>query len=114
MDVGTVALGHLVYDAREHRGSGEDVRVFCKEAEDQSSHEVVHVRPARGGGPIRILTQKLDVQLVETAGGPNVDRIVLDLPDRGDSGQRQEEAEVVGKLRQLTGDGVTRGQFLGL
>ena len=33
----------------------------------------------------------------------------LDFPDRGDTGQWQEEAEVVGELAELAGDGFARG-----
>ena len=37
-----------------------------------------------------------------------------DLPDGGDAGQRQEEAEMVGKVLVGAGDGFAAGQILGL
>ncbi|MNM48937.1 hypothetical protein D3C81_599340 [compost metagenome] len=69
---------------------------------------------AFGFGPVRVLVQQLDVQLVQAAGGTHVDGVVLDLLDSGDTGQRQQETEVVGKVRVVAGDCFTRDQFFGL
>ncbi|MNE48314.1 hypothetical protein D3C80_1427700 [compost metagenome] len=75
---------------------------------------MVHVGATFVLGPVRVLVQQLDVQLVQAAGGAHVDGVVLDLLDGGDAGQRQQEAEVVGKVRVVAGDGFTRDQFFGL
>ena len=75
----------------------EDVGVLGEEAEDQPRHEVVHVVAARRPCPSRVVLQQLDVEPVQAAGGPDVEGVFADLLDGGDAGQRQEEAEVVGK-----------------
>ncbi|MNO00410.1 hypothetical protein D3C81_2202920 [compost metagenome] len=51
---------------------------------------------ALGLGPVRVLVQQLDVQLVHPAGGAHIDGVVLDLLDGGDAGQRKQETEVIG------------------
>ena len=92
----------------------EDVRVLGEEAEDQPRHEVVHVVAAFGRAPFRIVLQQLDIQLVQPAGGPDVERAFADLLDRRDAGQRQEEAEVVREVPIGAGDRLARLQILGL
>ncbi len=69
---------------------------------------------ARLGGPLGVVPQEFDVELVEAAGGADIDGIVLDLLDRGDSRQREEEAEVRGKIAVGRGDCFAGDQFLGL
>jgi hypothetical protein len=114
MGVAGVAVAHLLQGAREQGFAVEDVGVLGEEAEDQAGHEVVHVPAAFGRGPVRVLAQQLDVQLVQAAGGAHVDGVVLDLLDGGDTGQRQEEAKVIGKVRVLARDGFACGQVFGL
>lgn len=59
------------------------------------------------------LCAQFDVELVQAPGGAHVDRVVLDLLDGGDVGQRQEEAEVIGEVWIVAGDGFATGQFFG-
>ena len=68
-----------------------------EEAEDQPRHEMVHVVPPRRRSPFGVLFQKLDIELVQAAGGPDVERVVADLLDGRDAGERQEKAEMIGK-----------------
>ena len=91
--VGGIARGHLLDRAGEETVAVEDGGVFDEEAEDQPRHEVVHV--CRSAGPVRVVLQEFDIKLVELAGRPDVDGIVFYLLDRGDTGQWQEEAEVI-------------------
>jgi hypothetical protein len=114
MGVAGVAVAHLLQGAREQGFAVEDVGVLGEEAEDQAGHEVVHVPAAFGRGPVRVLAQQLDVQLVQAAGGAHVDGVVLDLLDGGDAGQREEEAEVIGEGGVVAGDGLAGGQVFGL
>ena len=46
--------------------------------------------------------------------GRIVDRVDFDLPNGGDARQRQQQAEVLGQINVLAGDGVARRQFLDL
>jgi hypothetical protein len=78
----------------------EDVGVLGEEAEDEPRHEVVHVVTASSGAPLRIGPQQLHVKLGKPPGCPDVDGVVLDLTDRGDTSQREEEAEVIGEIRK--------------
>ena len=64
--------------------------------------------------PFRVVFQQFDVQAVESAGGSDVESVFADLADGADARQRQEEAEVVGKVLEGTGDGLAAGQVLGL
>ena len=92
----------------------EDVGVLGEEAEDQPGEEVVEVFAAGRRVPVGVLLQQLDVEPVEAAGGPDVEGVLADLLDRGDAGQRQEEAEVVGKVGVGAGDGLAVDEVLGL
>ncbi len=75
---------------------------------------MIHVVAAFGLAPFGVVLQQFDVQAIEAAGGPDVEGVFADLPDGGDAGQRQEEAEVVGKVRVGAGDGLAAGQVFGL
>ena len=86
----------------------EDVRILGEEAEDQPGHEVVHLLAASGGVPCRVFLQQLDVEPVEPAGGLDVEGVFPNLPDRGDAGQREEEAEMIVKIGILAGDRLAR------
>ncbi|MNP23520.1 hypothetical protein D3C76_1162340 [compost metagenome] len=114
MGVGAVAFAEPLNRLGEQAIAIEDVGVFRKKTEHQSRHKMVHVDAAFFRGPHWILVQQFNVQLVQAAGGTHVDGVVLDLLDCGDAGQRQQEAEVVGEVRVVAGDGFTRDQFLGL
>jgi hypothetical protein len=92
----------------------EDVGVLGEEAEDEPRHEVIHVVAALGLAPFGVVLQQLDIEAVEAAGRPDVEGVFADLPDGADARQRQEEAEVVGKVLEGAGDGVAAGQVFGL
>ena len=92
----------------------KDVGVLGKEAEDQPRHEVVHVVAALCRAPIGVVLQQLDIEPVQAAGGPDVEGAFADLLDGGDASQRQEEAEMVGKVGIGAGDRLAGGQVLGL
>jgi len=74
---------------------------------------VVHIGAALIRGPLGVLIQQLDVELVQPRGGAYVDGVVPDLLDGGDAGQRQEKAEMVREVRVGAGDGFATGQFFG-
>ena len=114
MGVGRVPRAHLRDGVGEQALADEDVGVLGEEAEDQPRHEVVHVVAALGRAPIGVVLQKFDVEAVEAAGRPDVEGVLADLPDGGDAGQRQEEAEVVGEVLVGAGDGLAAGQVFGL
>jgi hypothetical protein len=89
--------------------------ILREEAEDQSRHEVVHVRAALWGRPFGIVFQQFDIELVEPPRRPNVERTFTDLLDRGDARQRQEEPKMLGELGILTRDGrIVAGDVLRL
>ena len=92
----------------------EDVGVLGEEAEDQPRHEMVHVVAALGRAPFGVVLQQLDIEPVQAAGRPDVEGVFADLLDGGDAGQRQEEAEMVGKVRIGAGDRLAARQVLGL
>ena len=104
--VGRVPRAHLLDGGGEQAAAVEDVGVLGEEAEDQPGHEVVHVRAALGRAPVGVVLQQLDVEPVQPAGGPDVERVLADLPDGGDARQRQEEAEVVREIGVGAGDGL--------
>lgn len=64
--------------------------------------------------PFLVFAQQLNVQLVQTASSTHIDGVVLDLLDRGDAGQRQQETEVAGKIPVVTGDDSTCNQLFGV
>ncbi len=64
--------------------------------------------------PFRVVFQQFDVQPVQAAGGPDVEGVFADLADGANARQRQEEAEVVGKVLEGTGDGLAAVQVFGL
>jgi hypothetical protein len=45
----------------------EDVGILSEEAEDQPSHEVVHVVTAIDGSPYRVVYQKFNIEPVQSA-----------------------------------------------
>ena len=94
--------------------SVEDVGILRKEAEDQPRHEVVHVGPALCRGPVGVLFQQLDIELVKLAGGADVKAVLADLLDGGDARKRQERAEVVREIAVSAGDGFAVDQILRL
>ena len=92
----------------------EDVGILREEAEDQPRHEVVHVGPALGGVPVRVLLQQRSIEPVEAARGADVEAALAQLPDGGDPRQRQEEAEMVRKGGVVAGDRLAGLHVLGL
>ena len=114
MGVGRVPRAHLLDRGREQTVSVEDVGVLGEETEDQPRHEMVHVVAALGGSPFGVVFQKLDIEPVQAACRPDVERAFADLLDGGDPGQRQEEAEVVREVLIGAGDRLAARQVLGL
>ena len=88
---------HAFDRAGEEVCAGEDVGVFREEAEDEPSHEVVHMVPAVDGAPVGVLLQQFDVEPVQASGRLDVEGAFADLFDGRDAGERQEEAEMLGK-----------------
>ncbi len=71
---------------------------------------MVHIMGALGGAPLRVI---LDQLYVEATGCADVKRALADLFDSADASQRQEEAEVIGKIRISAGDDVAGSDVLG-
>ena len=92
----------------------EDARVLSEETEDEPRHEMVHVVAALARPPLGVVLQQLDVEPVQAARGPDVEGIFGDLLDGGDAGERQEEAEMVGKVLVGAGDRLAAREILGL
>ena len=114
MGVGRVPRTHLLNGRCKQERLAEDVGILGEEAEDQTRHEMVHVAPALGRAPFGIVLQKLDIEPVQTAGGPDVERAFAELFDRGDAGERQKETEMVGEVGIGASDGLAGRQILGL
>lgn len=114
MSVGRVARRPLLHRAGEQPLAEEDVGVLGEEAENQPGHEMVHVVLTLSRRPVRIVLQKLDIEPVQTARRLHIERAFLDLLDRGDPRQRQEETEVVRKIGIATRDGAAAGQVFSL
>jgi hypothetical protein len=112
MRVAGLVVCHLLDAGREQALADENAGIFREQAEDEPRHELVEVGAARGGRPVLVLLQELDVQFVQMPCRADVDRVVLDLRDGGDTGQRQEEAEVLGEVRIKAADGLARRKFL--
>lgn len=114
MRITAIAIRHLLDGVGEQARAIEDVGIFGKETKHQSRHKVVHVCAAFILGPLGILIQQLDVELVQPRGSAHVSGVVPDLLDRRDTGQRQEEAKMVGKVRIGAGDGFAARQLFRL
>jgi hypothetical protein len=114
MRVGGVPRAHLLDRGREQIISDEDVCSLGEETKNQPRHEMVHVVPALGASPFGVVFQKLDIEPVQAACRPDVERTFADLFDGGDSGQRQKEAKVVREVPIGTGDRLAGLQVLGL
>ena len=98
MGILAIAFGHLLDDAGEEIVAEEDASRFGEEAENEARHKVVHVVAAGVGGPVRVVFEELDVELVQAAGGADVDGVVFDLLDSGDAGQGGKKAKWSAKL----------------
>ncbi len=114
MRVGRVFGAHLSDGFGEAPFADEDVGVLGEEAENQPRHELVHVVPTLRRAPFRVVLQQFDVQAIQAAGGPDVEGVLADLADGADARQRQEEAEVIGKVFEGAGDCLAAGQVFGL
>lgn len=112
--VGAFAVAETLDGGGEQALAVEDVSILGEEAEDQPRHEVVHVGPAFRRGPVGVLFQKLDIELVELAGGADVKAVLADLLDGCDPCERQERAEVVREIAVGTRDGFAVDQILRL
>ena len=92
-------------------GGGEEPAVLrkmsvssAKKQKIKPGQEVVEIFAAGRRVPVRVFLEQLDVEAVEAARGLDVEGVFADLLDRGDAGQRQEEAEVVVKVGVGAGD----------
>ena len=112
--VGAFAIAEPLDGGGEQALSVEDVGILGEEAEDQPRHEVVHVGPTLCRGPVGVLFQKLDIELVELAGGADVKAVLANLLDGCDARKRQERAEVVREVGVGAGDGFAVDQILRL
>ena len=108
-----VAFGHLLDGAGEEVVAEEDAGGFGEEAEDEARHKVVHIVAAGVGGPVGVVFEELDVELVEAAGGADVDGVVFDFLDGGDAGEGEEEGEVVGEVGVIGGNGFAGREVFG-
>ena len=107
-----IPSAHLRNGVGEQAGT-EDAGILGEEAEDQPRQEVVHVVAAVGGTPCGIVLQQLDIEAVHAAGRSDVEGVLTDLLDGRDASQRQEEAEMIGKILVSTGNGFTTREVLG-
>ena len=86
MGIRGIALAHRLDGSGEDIPSTKDPGILREEAENESSHEVVHVLAALLGSPLGIVLQQLDVKAVQAAGRLDVEGVLPDLFDRGDPG----------------------------
>jgi hypothetical protein len=113
--VGRIPRTHLLGGGGEQAAAVENTGVFGEKAEDQAGHEVVHVAPPLLAAPVGVFAEKFEVEAVQATGGADVKGVFPDLLDGGDAGERQEEAEVIGKRRVIADDGFAIvGKALGL
>src|SRR6266403_3858043 len=75
---------------------------------------MVHLRATGFRIPVRIFPKQLDVELVQSASGANVEGALANLPDRRDAGERQEEAELIGEIGVAASDRLAVDDVLGL
>src|SRR6185295_6455048 len=108
MGIRRIPRAHLFNGAGEETGSVENIRIFRKEAEDQPRHEMVHVGAAISRAPVGIVFQQLDVESVQSAGGPDVECAFAHLLHGADSSQRKEKSEMVWKIRIGAGNRLAR------
>ena len=85
MRVRSIAVRHLVDGRGEQVTAGENIGVFGEEAKDQPRHEVVHVMAARGGAPVGVVRDQLDIEPVEAAGRADIKGAFADLLDGADA-----------------------------
>src|SRR3546814_1708306 len=64
------------------------------------------VGPALCRSPVGVLLKQLDVELVELAGGADVEAVFAGLLYGGDARERQERSDVVRKIGVGAGDGL--------
>jgi hypothetical protein len=93
VNVATVGVADLFDSPGKEVVAIKDAGILSEEAEDQPGHEVVHFRAAFGGGPVRVVAQQFEVELVEAAGGLDVEGALADLLDGADAGQLEEEVK---------------------
>src|SRR5262245_13573234 len=98
MGIGRVPRAYSLVRGGEQAGPLEDIGFLSEEAEDQPCHETVHVLAALGGSPFGVVLQQLDVELVQAASGPDIERAFADLLDSRDPREGQEETEVVREI----------------
>ena len=115
MRIRGIAFAHIPDGVGEQVRALKNVGIFGEEAENQAGHEVVHFMTFIRLFPIGVFLQQFQIQPVQAAGGADVKGTFTDLLDRGNPGQRQEETEMVGKVRIITNHGrIIRFQILGL
>ena len=114
MNIRAITIAHLLYSFGEKTLAIKNISIFCKEAKDQPSHEVVHVCATVSRSPIWVLSQQLYIKLVQSPCRSNVYRVVLDLFDRRDARQWQQKTKVVGEIFKSTGNGFPINQIFSL
>lgn len=80
--VGRIPVAELFSGRREQCRGTEDVRVFSKETENQPGEEMIHLLAPFVGIPVGISFQQFDIQPVQAAGGPDIERVFINLSDR--------------------------------
>src|SRR5690606_27022386 len=88
MSIGRDLRTHLTYRGGKEVIPHKDVSILCKEAENQAGHKMVHVMAAFRRCPIWVVFQKLHIELVQPACRADIERVFLDLLNRGDTSQR--------------------------
>src|SRR5262249_53090811 len=89
--VAGIAGGELLDCFGEDVVAVEDAGALSKKAEDEPCHELIKIGPPRFYIPIWVLFQQLDIKLVELVRRADIDRVIFDLPDGGDAGERQHQ-----------------------
>ena len=76
---------------------------------------MVHILATASRAPFGVVLQKLDIEPVQAARGPDVERALADLLDGRDAGERQEGPEMIGEVLVGADDRrIIRRQVLGL
>ena len=104
MGVRAVRRAHLLDGRRELICLLKDFGILGEEAEDKSRHEVVHVVTALGRSPFGVVLQEFDIEAIEPPRGLDVEGALADLLDGRDTSERQEEAKMLGEVRERRDD----------
>src|SRR5262245_43048084 len=75
---------------------------------------MVHVGAALFSTPFRVFLKEFNVETVEPARRANIERAFAELLDGRDTGERQEEPEVIGEVAVGAGDRFATSEVFGL